>query len=129
MKVIVWKSTLGSAVTGWICAAVGVGAALAGGQVFDWESGMRTIVATVFGVLGCLLGGFRAGLLERSAPLSNGAVAGALTAIPLGLIGLVQDPKRVVGLLFATLLGASMGAFGGMVSNGSSRVRREPGQK
>ncbi len=121
VKTVGWKAALGSAVTGWICAAVGVALAVAGGQVFDWQSGTRTIVATVFGILGCLLGGFRAGLLERTAPLSNGAAAGALTAFPLGLIGLLQDPKRVAGLIFATLLGASIGAFGGMVSNGSSR--------
>jgi hypothetical protein len=123
MKTLVWKSALGGAITGWICAAVGVALALGGGAAMGWSSGTRTIIATVFGLFGCLLGGFRAGLLQRAAPLSNGAGAGALTAIPLALIGLVQNPTRIFGVVFAALLGASVGAFGGMVSNGSSRPK------
>jgi hypothetical protein len=103
-----WKSAVGGAVTGWICAGVGIGIALTGRLVLDWQSGRRTAAITIFGLLGCMLGGFRAGLLERKAPLSHGAVAGALTTFPLALI-------------FALLLGASTGTFGGMVSNGSSR--------
>ncbi len=123
MKTINWSKAFGGAITGWICAAFGVAVAVGGGAAFDWTSGTRTIVATVFGVFGCLLGGFRSGLLERAAPLSNGAAAGVLTAVPLSLVGLVQDPGRILGVLFAALLGASIGAFGGMVSNGSSRAR------
>jgi putative membrane protein (TIGR04086 family) len=122
-----WKSAVGGAVTGWICAGVGIGIALTGRLVLDWQSGRRTAAITIFGLLGCMLGGFRAGLLERKAPLSHGAVAGALTTFPLALIGLAQSPgiARVVTGVFALLLGASTGTFGGMVSNGSSRKSRK----
>ncbi len=123
MNSVVWKSAIGGAITGWICAAVGVIGAVVGGTWLHWTSGSRTIIATVFGIGGCLLGGFRSGLLQRSAPLSHGGAAGALTAIPLALIGLIQDPKRIIGALFAVLLGASFGTFGGMVSNGSARPK------
>ena len=123
MKTINWNKAFGGAITGWICAAAGVALALGGGAALDWTGGTRTIVATVFGVFGCLLGGFRAGLFERSAPLSNGAAAGVLTAVPLSLVGLIQNPGRILSVLFAAFLGASIGAFGGMVSNGSSRAR------
>lgn len=123
MSTVNWKSAFGGATTGWICAAFGVAVAIAGGSLFDWTSGRKTVVATVLGVIGCLLGGFRAGLLQRSAPLANGAAAGILIAVPLSLIGLIQDPGRILGVVFAGLLGASIGAFGGMVSNGSSRAR------
>jgi putative membrane protein (TIGR04086 family) len=123
VKNIVWKSAVGGAVTGWICAGVGIGIALTGRLVLDWPGGRRTAVITIFGLLGCLLGGFRSGLLERRTPLSHGAVAGTLTTLPLALIGLAQSPgtARAVTGLFALLLGASAGTFGGMVSNGSSR--------
>jgi putative membrane protein (TIGR04086 family) len=123
MNTIVWKSAFGGAITGWICAAVGVVVAVGGGSGFHWTSGSRTIIATIGSLLGCLLGGFRAGLLERAAPLSNGAGAGALTALPLALIGLAQNPTRAFGVVFALFLGASVGTFGGMVSNGSRRVK------
>jgi putative membrane protein (TIGR04086 family) len=123
MKNVAWKAAVGGAVTGWICTALGVLGAVAGGAWLHWTSGSRTIIATVFGIVGCLLGGFRSGLLQRSAPLSNGGAAGALTAIPLALIGLIQDPKRIIGALFAVFLGACVGTFGGMVSNGSARPK------
>ncbi len=123
MKTMVWKSVLGGAMTGWICAGFGIGFAILGGVLFDWSRGGRTGWVSVFGILGCVLGGFRAGLLERKAPLSNGAGAGALTTVPLAFIGLIQQPSvaRIVSGLFAVMLGASVGTFGGMVSNGSSR--------
>jgi hypothetical protein len=118
------RASVGGAVTGWICAAVGVAVALGGGAVFDWGSGTKTVIASLCGVIGCLLGGFRAGLLDRSAPLSNGAGAGALTSLALALIGLLQDPTRIGAVVFATLLGASIGTLGAMVSNVSAnRIR------
>jgi hypothetical protein len=125
---LVWKSAVGGAVTGWICAGVGIGIALTGRLVLDWASGRRTAAITIFGLLGCALGGFRSGLLERRNPLSHGAAAGALTTLPLAGIGLAQSPggARLVTAVFALLLGASVGTFGGMVSNGSSRGAKGP---
>ena len=120
-SVVTSRAAIGGAFTGWICAGFGLGLALGGGALFGWGSGPKTLLASVFGVIGCLLGGFRAGLLERSAPLSNGAGAGALTGLSLGLVGMVQDPGRIGGLLFAVFIGASFGTFGGMVSNVSAR--------
>jgi hypothetical protein len=121
VKTIDWKAASGGAVTGWICAGAGVGVGILGGVLFGWSSGGRTAAVSLFGIFGCLLGGFRAGLLKRSAPLTNGAVAGLLTTLPLVVIGLVQNPARALSTVFALLLGGSFGLFGGMVSNGSSR--------
>jgi hypothetical protein len=123
VKTIDPKAALGGAITGWICAACGVALGLLGGAIFDWASSGRTAAVTIFGAVGCLLGGFRAGLLQRSAPLSNGAAAGVLTTVPLALIGLVQNIDRAASSIFALLLGGSLGIFGGLVSNGSSRAR------
>ncbi len=123
MKTIVWKAVSGGAMTGWICAGTGIGIGILGGVLFDWSSGTRTAAVSLFGILGCLLGGFRAGLLRRDAPLSNGAAAGALTTVPLALIGVVQNPGRIASAAVALILGGSFGMFGGMVSNGSDRRR------
>ena len=123
-SIVTARAAVGGAVTGWICAVFGLLVAVGVGAALSWDGGTRTVVASVFGVVGCLLGGFRAGLLERRAPLSNGAAAGALTAAALALVGLVQDPSRVGGMLFAIFIGASFGMFGSMVSNVSARRPR-----
>jgi hypothetical protein len=120
MKTLVWKAIFGGATTGWICAGLGLGIAILGGALMDWSSDSRTAVLSIFGLIGCLLGGFRSGLLERAAPLSNGAIAGILTTAPLALYGLVQN-GRVPNFVFAIMLGALMGTFGGIVTKGSSR--------
>jgi hypothetical protein len=123
MSTVRSSAAVGGAITGWMCAGFGVGLGLLGRVLFDWSSTGRTAAVSIFGILGCLLGGFRAGLLERRAPLSNGAAAGVLTTVPLSVIGIVQNPSRLASAVFALLLGASFGTFGGMVSNGSSRRR------
>jgi hypothetical protein len=115
------RAAVGGAVTGWICAVVGIGLAALGWVALDWSRTGRTAAVSVFGLIGCLLGGFRGGLLERTAPLTNGAAAGALTTLPLALIGLVQNPGRAASAVFSLFLGASLGLFGGFVSNYSRR--------
>ncbi len=123
-SIVTARAAFGGAVTGWICAVFGLLVALGLGGVLSWSGGTKTLVVSVFGVIGCLLGGFRAGLLERSAPLSNGAAAGGLTAVALAMVGVVQDPSRVGGVLFGIFIGASFGTFGAMVSNISARRPR-----
>jgi hypothetical protein len=120
MKTIVWKSVLGGAITGWICAGFGIGIALLGRVLLDWSKGATATCISVFGLLGCMLGGFRSGLLSSDAPFSNGAVAGILTTFPLGLFGLVQN-GRILNFVFALMVGALVGTFGAMVSKGSNR--------
>ena len=124
MKTVRWKAASGGAITGWICAGFGVGVGLLGGLLFDWSSGAKTAAVSLFGIAGCLLGGFRAGLLDRSAPLTNGTAAGLLTTLPLVVVGVIQNQSRAGASVFPLLLGASFGLFGGIVSNGSGRARR-----
>jgi hypothetical protein len=120
MGTINQRAAIGGAVTGCICAGAGIGLALMGSLLFGWGTNGRTAAVSVFGVIGFILGGFRAGLLQRSAPLSNGAAAGFLTSVPLSIVGLIQNPGRLLSVIFAAFLGASLGTFGAMVSNYSS---------
>ena len=73
-----------------------------------------------------MLGGFRAGLLQPPAPLSNGAAAAVVAYVPLGILQRVLSDTslRVLNLVFASLLAASFGVFGGFVANNANRRRR-----
>ncbi len=120
MQTINWKSVIGGATTGWICAGFGIGLAVLCRVLLDWSKGGTAACISIFGLFGCLLGGFRTALLHRPAPLSNGAMAGIVTTVPLALFGLFQN-GRVLNFVFAVMVGALVGTFGAIVSKGSSR--------
>ncbi len=120
------RAVIGGAATTFIMAAMGVAVALALGQVLSWDKQSKSLFMTVFLLGGCLLGGFRSGLLCPSAPLSNGAAAAALAYVPLAIIQrlLFAKPINVLPIVFATFFAASFGVFGGLVSNQANQTRR-----
>lgn len=120
------RAVLGGALTALITAGMGLIGALAIGGVLDWSRGAKTLIASVFAIAGFVLGGFRAGLLQPPAPLSNGAAAAVVAYVPLGILQRVLSDTslRVLNLVFASLLAASFGVFGGFVANNANRQRR-----
>ena len=120
------RAVFGGALTALITAGMGLIGALAVGGVLDWSRGAKTLIASVFAIAGFVLGGFRAGLLQPPAPLSNGAAAAVVAYVPLGILQRVLSDTslRVLNLVFASLLAASFGVFGGFVANNANRQRR-----
>ena len=120
------RAVLGGALTALITAGMGLIGALAVGGVLDWSKGAKTVIASIFAIAGFVLGGFRAGLLQPPAPLSNGAAAAVVAYLPLGVLQRVLSDTslRVLNLVFASLLAASFGVFGGFVANNANRRRR-----
>src|SRR5690242_19620306 len=120
------RADIGGAVTVLLTVGMGLVAALALGGLLDWRKGTKTLVATVFAIAGFMLGGFRAGLLCPPAPLTNGALAAAIGFIPVGVLQRITAHKglRPLNLVFAALLAASFGVFGGFVANNANRQRR-----
>jgi hypothetical protein len=116
------RAFLGGAATTFIMAAMGVVIALALGQALSWDKQSKSLLMTVFLLAGCVLGGFRSGLLCPTAPLSNGAAAAALAYAPLALL-----QRVLLSILFATFIAASFGVFGGLVSNQANQTRRNKG--
>lgn len=123
------RAVLGGAATAFIMAAIGVVVALVLGQFLSWDKQSKSLLMTVFLLAGCMLGGFRSGLLYPTAPLSNGAAAAALAYAPLAIIQRVLFGKsiNVLSILFATFIAASFGVFGGLVSNQANQTRRNKG--
>jgi putative membrane protein (TIGR04086 family) len=121
------RAVLGGAATAFIMAAMGVVVALVLGQFLGWDKQSKSLLMTVFLLAGCMLGGFRSGLLYPSAPLSNGAAAAALAYAPLAIIQRVLFGKsiNVLSVVFATFIAASFGVFGGLVSNQANQTRRK----
>jgi hypothetical protein len=119
------RAVLGGALTALITSGMALVAALAIGGVLDWSKGAKTLVATIGAIAGFVLGGFRAGLLQPPAPLSNGAAAAVVAYVPLGILQrlLAGTGIRVLNLIFASLLAASFGVFGGFVANNANRTR------
>ena len=119
------RAYLGGAVTAFLSAGMGLVAALALRWLLDWSKGGTSAVASLFAIAGFVLGGFRAGLLQPSAPLSNGALAGCIAGVPLSVLQrvLADKPVSVLSILFVALLSASFGVFGGIVSNTANRIR------
>ena len=119
------RAFLGGAVTAFLSAGMGLAGALALRWLLDWSKGGTSAVATVFAVAGFVLGGFRAGLLQPTAPLSNGALAGCIAGVPLAVLQRLFNgkPVNVLSILFVALLSASFGIFGGIVSNTANRNR------
>ena len=120
------RAVLGGALTALITAAMGLIGALAIGGLLDWTKGAKTLIATIFAIAGFTLGGFRAGLLQPPAPLSNGAASAVLAYVPLGVVQRLAAGTgiRVLSLAFATFLAASFGVFGAIVANNANRQRR-----
>jgi hypothetical protein len=110
-----WKAAQGGAVSALITAGFGLGIALLGSLILNWESGSRTGVFTAAAFLGFLLGGFRAALLAPKAPLTSGAAAGALAAIPFTAIGVLQGGRNPFSIIFAVGLAAVVATLGAMV--------------
>ena len=124
------RAVLGGAATTFIMAAMGVVVSLALGQLLSWDKQSKSLLMTVFLLAGCVLGGFRAGLLHPPAPLSNGASAAALAYAPLAIVQRVLFGKsiNVLTIVFATFIAASFGVFGGLVSNQANQTRRKNGR-
>ena len=120
------RAVLGGAATTFIMTAIGLVATLAFGGLMGWDKQSKSLVITLFLLSGCVLGGFRAGLLCPPAPLSNGAASAALAYVPLALLQRVVFGKSInpLSIVFATFVAASFGVFGGLVSNQANRTRR-----
>lgn len=119
------RAVFGGFVTASICVGGGLLLALGIGKLFDWTNDGRSRLAFVFGIAGFLLGGFRAGLLHPPAPLANGAAAALVAYGPLGIGQRLLAGKQLhpLSLIFAALLAASFGVFGGLVANNANRTR------
>jgi hypothetical protein len=119
------RAVLGGFVTAVICVGIGLISALGVREVFHWTKSGTSTLTFVFAGVGFLLGGFRAGLLYPSAPLSNGAVAAMLAYIPLGVGQRLIAGKdvRFVSVVFAALFAACFGIFGGYVANNANKMR------
>jgi hypothetical protein len=102
---------------------MGLVAALGVGELLSWDNGSKALVATIFAIIGFLLGGFRAGLLEPRAPLSNAAASGAIAGPVLAFFQrlLADKPIKFLNLVFVGFLAASIATFGGYVANSSNR--------
>jgi hypothetical protein len=127
IKNLQWKVVSGGALSALITAGMGLGVALLGSLLLGWESGTRTGVFTAAAFLGFLLGGFRAALLLPSAALANGAASGALAAIPITAIGVVQGGRNPASIVFAVGMAAVIATLGAMVgvSNNKRSGRRD----
>jgi hypothetical protein len=124
------RAVLGGAATTFITAAMGVVTALALGQILSWDKQSKSLLMTVFLLAGCVLGGFRSGLICPPAPLSNGAAAAALAYAPLAIIQRIIFGKsiNILTIIFATFIAASFGVFGGFVSNQANQTRQKNGR-
>lgn len=128
MNSITRRGAFGGAVTASIGTLMAVALAYGIDAVFGISRAQRNGIASLLIAVAMLLGGFRAGLLEPSAPLTNGAAAAAIAALPLHVIRIVQRTQRhqpvpLVWMVFVTLLVASLGVFGALVANGANRQR------
>lgn len=120
------KAILAGATTAFICVAVGLIVALVLRGLLDWTKSATTLVATLFAIVGFLLGGFRAGLEYPPAPLSNGAGAAMVAYIPLGIVQRItaRTSLNPLGLMLAAFFAACFGMVGGYVSNNANKARR-----
>jgi hypothetical protein len=119
------RAVLAGATTAFICVGMGLLAALTLRGWLDWTRASTTLVATLFAIVGFVLGGFRAGLGCPPAPLSNGGVAAMLAYIPLGVVQRVVAGRAInpLGLIMAAFFAACFGMFGGYVSNNANKAR------
>lgn len=122
-RTIVWKSALTGAIAAFVVASVGLVTALALGELLSWDKGSKALVATVLAVIGFLIGGYRAGILEPLAPLSNAGASGAIAGPVLALLQRLSAGKSIhlLNLVFVGLLAASIATFGGILAYSSTR--------
>jgi hypothetical protein len=120
------KAVLGGAVTAMITMLFGLTIAFGLGHFLHWSSGTKGAIATVFAAAGSVLGGFRAGLLHPPAPLANAGFAAGLGYVPVGLLQRILSQRfHVLSFVFSVLFSASIGVFGGFVSNTANRLREQ----
>lgn len=118
-------AVIGGAVTSLILVAAGLAGALILRALLDWTKATASTVASAAAIAGFVLGGFRAGLLEVRAPLTNGAAAAALSGVisSVGQRLLFGKSVNPLAILVVVILAASCGIFGGFVSNTAARRR------
>ena len=123
------NAVVSGAISAFLTAAFGLIIALGFRWIFGWERGGVTALATVFVVVGCVLGAFRAGLGAPRAPLSNGAAASVLAGLAISIAQRLLAGKSLSpgNLLFVAMLCACLGVFGGFVANNANRTRRHRG--
>lgn len=111
--------------TSLILVAAGLAGALILRALLDWTKATASTVASAAAIAGFVLGGFRAGLLEVRAPLTNGAAAAALSGVisSVGQRLLFGKSVNPLAILVVVILAASCGIFGGFVSNTAARQR------
>jgi hypothetical protein len=119
------NAVLGGAITTLIMAAMGLAGAAMLGKMLVWTKGTISQVATAAAFAGCVLGGFRAGLLQVDAPLSNGAAAAAVGGViaAAGQRLVYGKPINLFGLVVVAIFAACCGVFGAVVSNTAARTR------
>ena len=119
------KAVLGGAVTALIMVTMGLIGALTLRYVLDWTRATASTVASAAAVAGFVLGGFRAGLLEVRAPLTNGAASAAAAGVIATIAQRLLFAKAInpIGIAVAVALAACCGVFGGFVSNTAARQR------
>ena len=119
------RAMFGGAVTAMIMVSMGLAGALVLRELLNWTKGTTSTVVSAAAIAGFVLGGFRAGLLEVRAPLTNGAAAAALAGLIASIgqrlvFGKALNPLTI---MVAVVLAASCGIFGGFVSNTAARRR------
>ncbi len=119
------KAVLGGTITALIMVTMGLAGALILRQILDWTKATASTVASAAAVAGFVLGGFRAGLLEVRAPLTNGAAAAASAGLIATIAQRLLFSKAInpLGIVVAVILAACCGIFGGFVSNTAARQR------
>ena len=118
-------AVVGGAVTAFILVSAGLAGALVMRALLEWTNATASTVASTAAIAGFVLGGFRAGLLEVRAPLTNGAAAAAVAGLiaSVGQRLLFGRSINPLGIAVAVAFAACCGVFGGFVSNTAARQR------
>ena len=121
------RAAAAGAITAFLTAGAGLLLALALRALFDWGNGPTIALASVFAVIGCTLGGFRAGLGAPATPLTNGALAGSLagTVLSVGQRLAAGKGLNLGAVIFVAFVSGSFGIFGGIVATNANRMRAE----
>ena len=111
--------------TALIMVSLGLAGALVMRALLHWTKATASTVASAAAIAGFVLGGFRAGLLEVRAPLTNGAAATAVAGLiaSVGQRLLFGKSINPFGIAVAVVFAACCGVFGGFVSNTAARQR------
>ena len=119
------RAVAGGTITALIMVFGGLAAALVLRELLSWTKGTASTIASAAAIAGFVLGGFRAGLLEVRAPLTNGAAAAAAAGLISSIGQRLAFGKSInpLAILVVVILAASCGIFGGFVSNTAARQR------